>query len=466
MSDADALMWTIEKDPLLRSTITTVMVFDRPIDRERLRLRLDRVSRVIPRLRQRVRGHTLSIAPPRWDPDPNFDLAYHVRSTRSSGTGLDPLGRHIEGDPLHEVFSIAEPIAMQGFDRARPLWEFTLVDGLADDRSALITKIHHSITDGVGGMKLMMELLDLDPEGAPDHPLPPLEPPPERGEGGRAADALAFESRRQGAAAARAAASAGRHVSRLRDDPLGVGTELVHTAASVARMVSPALAPMSPLMTGRSLSVHFETLQVPLPPLKRSAKLVGGRLNDAFVAGVTGGLARYHHEMGIDAHELRMTMPINIRNDATERVAGNRFTPVRFPVPVDIPDPLARMSAVRSLMARQRQEPALALSDTLAGIINRLPAAASTSLFGSMLKGIDFITSNVPGPPLPVYLAGARLERQIAFGPMTGAAANITLLSYVDDLNLGVNTDPRAVTEPDLLRDCLVDSFDEIVKLV
>ena len=116
MSDADALMWTIEKDPLLRSTITTVMVFDRPIDRERLRLRLDRVSRVIPRLRQRVRGHTLSIAPPRWDPDPNFDLAYHVRSTRSTG-GVDSLGRPITGGPLHEVFSIAEPIAMQGFDR-------------------------------------------------------------------------------------------------------------------------------------------------------------------------------------------------------------------------------------------------------------------------------------------------------------------------------------------------------------
>ena len=117
-------------------------------------------------------------------------------------------------------------------------------------------------------------------------------------------------------------------------------------------------------------------------------------------------------------------------------------------------------------MARQRREPALALSDTLAGIINRLPATASTSLFGSMLKGIDFVTSNVPGPPIPVYLAGARLERQIAFGPMTGAATNITLLSYIDDLNIGINTDPRAVTDPDLFLSCLADSFDEIVKLV
>ncbi len=82
-----------------------------------------------------------------------------------------------------------------------------------------------------------------------------------------------------------------------------------------------------------------------------------------------------------------------------------------------------------------------------------------------MLKGIDFVTSNVPGPPIPVYLAGARLERQIAFGPMTGAAANITLLSYVDDLNIGINTDPRAVTDPELFVDCLDDAFDEIIEL-
>ena len=465
MSDADALMWTIEKDPLLRSTITTVMVFDRPIDRERLGLRLDRVSRSIPRLRQRVQSHTLSIAPPRWEPDPNFDLAYHVRSTRAS-SGVDALGRPIAGGPLHEVFSIAEPIAMQGFDRARPLWEFTLVDGLADDRSALVTKVHHSITDGVGGMKLMMELLDLDEVGATDRPLPPLPAPAPRNEAGRAVDALVYEGRRQGAALWRTTLAAGQHAGRLRDDPIGIGTDLLDTAASVARMVSPAVAPLSPLMTARSLSVHFDSLQVPLAPMKRAARLVGGKLNDSFVAGVIGGLSRYHHEMGLDARELRMTMPINIRTNATERVAGNRFTPVRFPVPADIADPIARMSAVRALMARQRREPALALSDTLAGLINRLPATASTRLFGSMLKGIDFITSNVPGPPMPVYLAGARLERQIAFGPMTGAATNITLLSYMDDLNVGVNTDPRAVTDPDLLLDCLVDGFDEITKLV
>ena len=116
-------------------------------------------------------------------------------------------------------------------------------------------------------------------------------------------------------------------------------------------------------------------------------------------------------------------------------------------------------------MAAQRREPSLALSDTLASIINRLPATASTGLFGSMLKGIDFVTSNVPGPPVPVYLGGARLERNIAFGPMTGAATNITLLSYIDEVAIGVNTDPRAVEHPKLFMECLQEGFEEILSL-
>lgn len=458
MSDADALMWNIEKDPLLRSTILTVMVFDRPLDRDRLHRRIDRVSRLIPRLRQRVRGHTLSIAPPRWDVDPNFDLHYHLRFMRVAGAGT-----------LREVFDIAAPMAMQGFDRARPLWEFTVIEGLDGDRSALITKVHHAITDGVGGVKILMAMLDLevdaDEDGDEVH-LPPAPDAVTTNEPQRVVDALSYEGRRQMGNATKALSSLVREATRVRHDPLGAGIDVLSTAGSVVRMVAPAGEPLSPLMVDRSLSVRFDTLQVPLGAMKKASKLVGGRLNDAFVGGVTGGLARYHRRMGVEVDKLRMTMPINVRSAATATVAGNQFAPARFPVPVAIDDPIARMNAVRELMEEQRREPALGLTDLMAGVLNRLPTTATTGIFGSMLRGVDFVTSNVPGPPIPVYLAGALLERQIAFGPMTGAAANITLLSYLDDLNIGVNTDPLAVTEPDLLLECLTDAFDEIVRLV
>ena len=105
------------------------------------------------------------------------------------------------------------------------------------------------------------------------------------------------------------------------------------------------------------------------------------------------------------------------------------------------------------------------MSEPLAGILNRLPTTAVTGIFGSMLKGVDFITSNVPGLPVPVYLGGARLESQIALGPMSGSAANVVLVSYLDDLNIGINTDPVAIGDPDVLLDCIRDSFDELLKL-
>jgi hypothetical protein len=118
MSDSDALMWTIEKDPLLRSTITTVALFDQALDRARFLDAIDRTSRLVPRLRQRVRSNPMSIAPPRWEVDPHFDLDFHVRFLRAAGDGS-----------LRDVLDMAEPIAMQGFDRARPLWEVDVVDG-------------------------------------------------------------------------------------------------------------------------------------------------------------------------------------------------------------------------------------------------------------------------------------------------------------------------------------------------
>ncbi|MCB1270310.1 MAG: hypothetical protein KDB31_02735, partial [Microthrixaceae bacterium] len=162
MNDSDALMWNIEKDPMLRSTITTIVSISGHIDRDELHTHVERLSRAVPRLRERVRGNPYSLAPPRWEVDPNFDLDYHLRFVRAPGEGSES-----------DVLRLAEPIAMQGFDRARPLWEMTYVDDLAEGNSALVVKIHHSVTDGVGAMRLMLELFDLE-----EHPAPRAQPDP------------------------------------------------------------------------------------------------------------------------------------------------------------------------------------------------------------------------------------------------------------------------------------------------
>jgi diacylglycerol O-acyltransferase / wax synthase len=410
---------------------------------------MERASRLIPRLRQRVVGSPLVPAPPRWVVEDDFDLHYHLRWVRAPGSGS-----------LRDLLDMAEPIAMQSFDRARPLWEFTVVDGLADGKAALIQKLHHSITDGVGAIKLAMHMLDLEREPAAPEPMPAAPEPEHPGPFEIVRDALAHERRRQLGIARRMGADALGAIA----DPVGRARSAADLVASARRVLAPASQALSPVMTNRSMSVRFDVLTAPLTETKAAAKRAGARLNDAFLASVLGGLRRYHEVHGVVVDELRTAMPINIRGEDTEDLAGNQFVPARFLVPLGSPDPASRMLAVRELVAEQRAEPALASTDAIAGVLNRLPTMVVTQLFGSMLKGVDFITSNVPGTPVALYVAGARIEANFPFGPRSGAAANVVLLSYIDELHIGVNTDPAAVPDPDVFLACLEEGFEEVRK--
>jgi diacylglycerol O-acyltransferase len=160
-----------------------------------------------------------------------------------------------------------------------------------------------------------------------------------------------------------------------------------------------------------------------------------------------------------------MTMPINVRAGDTEDLAGNAFAPARFMVPLDIADPVERMARVQQLVQQQRAEPSLALLDPMAAVVHRLPTSVVTAMFQQMLLGVDFVTSNVPGVPVPVFLGGAEVVSQFAFGPLSGAAANLTLLSYCDQVHVGINTDPAAVPDRAVFLACLRDGFDEIRKV-
>jgi WS/DGAT/MGAT family acyltransferase len=453
MSDADKLMWTIERDPLLRSTITSVVVLERAPDHARLEDKMERASRTVVRLRQRVIGNALSFSPPRWEVDPNFDLDYHLRFVKAANGGT-----------MRDLFDIAEPIGMQAFDRARPLWEFTVVEGLEDGRAGMIMKVHHAVTDGIGGVKLLMETFDAEEDPGDLGEMPASPPVHVMSQRERFLDAVAHEQRRAMGIAKRSLGNLSQAAIGTAADPVGVGVRVGETVSSAARLLAPASEPLSPLMTNRSLSVQFHTLTVPLAEMKTAGRRAGGKLNDAFVAAIASGWRRYHDQHGEPASALRMSMPINVRTEATENVAGNQFAPARFPVPLTVVDPVHRMKVVRDLVLRARAEPALALTEPLANILNRLHPDLTTGIFGSMLRGVDFVTSNVPGPPFPIYLSGARVISQFPFGPLAAAAANVTLLSYMDDLNIGVNTDPAAVPDPDVLIECMQEGFDEILK--
>ncbi len=453
MTDSDALMWTVEKDPMLRSTITSVLVLDQAPDRERFRALIDRGTRLVPRMRQRVRGNPLSAAPPRWEVDPNFDLDFHLRWVRAGGDRS-----------LRSVLDLAQPIAMQGFDRARPLWETTVVEDLEGGQAAVIMKIHHAITDGVGAVKIALVMFELERETAPAE-LPDEPEVHVMNQVERFVDALQHERRRNLGIARRSTSTIRSSLGAAVTDPAGSARSLVETLQSVARMLAPASHPLSPVMTGRSLSVWFDTVTVSVTDAKAAARAAGGKLNDAFVAATCLGFRRYHLALDQPVDRLRMSMPISIRDESTEDDAGNQFVPTRFPIPTDIEDPVECMRAVHDLVLHERGEPALGVVEPLAGILYRMPTSMSTGLFGSMLRGVDLVTSNVPGPPFPIYTAGSGIDSMFAFGPMAGAGANLTLLSYQDSALIGVNVDPAAVTDPELFVQCYRDGWDDVLKV-
>jgi diacylglycerol O-acyltransferase len=451
MSDQDALMWNIEMDPLLRSTITSVAILEKAPDRERFTDRIERATRSVLRLRQLVRPAPLNLATPEFVIDDDFDLAYHLRWQRAPANAT-----------LRDVLDFAEPFAMAGFDHARPLWEMIVLEDLEDGRTALVQKIHHSLADGVGMMKLSMSFLDIEPDPADTlGPMPdvPMEEHPSL------IEQIGSGLNRQARSRATAIATGPRRVGGLVRNPLGVVQGAARSTASAARMLRPVSEPMSPVMTGRSHNLRFDTLTASLAEMKTASKRIDGRLNDAFLAAVAGGLDRYHRAHGVTVDELRMTMPINIRAKGDATVGGNQFVPVRFGFPVAIVDPLERMARMRDLVKVQRSEPALNFAKPIAGMLNRLPVPMTTAIFGGMLKAIDVVTTNVPGAKRPVFIAGARLQANFGYGPLTGAACNITLLSYIDEIHIGISTDPAAVPDPDVFVACLRDGLTEIEKL-
>jgi WS/DGAT/MGAT family acyltransferase len=451
MSDQDALMWNIEMDPLLRSTIASVSILDKAPDRERFMDRMERASRSVVRLRQLVVPAPYNLAPPEFVFDDNFDLNYHIRWQRAPAGGT-----------LRDVLDFAQPFAMSGFDPVRPLWEMVILEDLEDGRTALVQKIHHSLADGVGMMKLTMSFVDTEAE-----PVDRSGPMPEIPVGARPATLERFRTGLTYKVTSQASslATGPRLLEAFMRSPLSSATGAVRSTASAARMLRPVSKPMSPLMTERSRNLRFDTLTASLPAMKAASKRIDGRLNDAFLAAVAGGLDRYHRIHGVTVEQLRMTMPINIRAKGDDAVGGNQFVPVRFPIPVSISDPIERMRRMRELVRIQRSEPALPLAKPIAGVLNRLPVFVATALFGSMLKAIDVVTTNVPGAPRPIYIAGSRLQANFGFGPLTGAACNIALLSYVDELHIGISTDRAAVPDPDTFVACLQDGITEIEKL-
>lgn len=445
LNPTDAALWDIERDPKLRTTIVAAMLLDRPVDPQRLVEGLEIATRRIPRLRQRVVSAPAGIGTPHWEVVPDFDLGAHVRIVPAP-TGVDEAA----------VAALAGPMASEPLRRDRPLWELVYLDP-PSGRSAVLLKVHHSLTDGVGGIGLLDVMLDrertpprIDPDTVPV-PMPGRTPPP-------SADERSAAVRRVVDAPFDAAGA----VTTAAFHPVRTSTGALEAVRSAGRLLAPSAAPLSPLLTERSMERAAGVHDVDLGRLHDAAARHGCTINHAFFAGVIGALADYHRTQGVEPRGLRVTMPISVRR-ADDGTAGNQWAPVRFVVPTDIADPVARMHAMRTLVVSSRREKALSFSHTLAGFVQVLPPVLSAGVVGGMMHGIDLTLTNVPGLTEPHYLAGAEVERIYALPPTAGAALNVGLVSHLDVGCIGVLCDTAAVADPDLLHQLLGDGIDRLI---
>lgn len=451
MNASDALLWSIERDPCLRSTIVAISVLDRSPDWQRLLLRVADACDLVPRLRQRVVATSLRLGPPTWQFDNFFDINYHLRRIVAPAPG-----------DLRSVLDVAGLMAMTAFDKDRPLWEFTVVEGLTDGRAAFIQKFHHSFTDGVGAVKLAELLLDekRNPvkRKAESHPVDQ-----QRRSGiNSVVDLLVENARIAGAASVRGAHVLPGVATRVVTNPAGLLISTARELRSIGKLVRPVTKPLSPIMTNRGLSRRLDTFDIPLDALLAAAHAADSTLNDALLAGVSGGMRRYHERHDAPVSALRVTMPINTRQSG-DRPGSNRFTPARFTLPVSTIDAGDRMRQLGELARNWRKEPSVKRNEMIAGVLNRLPALAATSILGSMLKAIDFVATNVPGLKRRSYLAGAEVVREYAFAPPSGSAFSVALLSHVEQCCVGINADTSAVPDPEVLTACLREGFDEVL---
>ncbi len=444
MSDAEALMWRVEKDPFLSSTFGSITILDRAPDFDVLRARMESAVHAVPRLGWRVQPNPTSIGAPLWADDPDFDIDLHVRRVALPAPGT-----------RRQLFDLASLFVLDPLDRTRPLWQFLVVEGLEGGKAALVSKMHHTVTDGINGVRMSMQYVDLKrdatmPVGGTSAFREPAPAPPTS-----TLDAvLGFVH-----ATFRLPISIARQVGELVADPTSIptaGTAAVEGFRGALTQLSETDAARSPLWTERSMRRRVEVARAPFQSTKAAAKRLGGSLNTAFLTACAEAAHHYHVAKGAPVDELRATMAVSTR---TKESGANAFGLVKMLVPTGEMTITERFERIADATSAAVKSGGAGSMDTLAVVTSALPTSLLTRIARQQSQSIDFATSNVRTSPIPYYIAGGKALETYAIGPLAGVAFNITMLSYNNHLDLGINIDAAAVADPPLLATLVEQAF-------
>jgi diacylglycerol O-acyltransferase / wax synthase len=407
---------------------------------------------LVPRYRQKLAFPPVETGRPVWIDDPSFNLAYHVRHTALPHPGSE-----------EQLRALAARIHSQRLDRAKPLWETWLVQGLEHNRFALISKTHHALVDGIAGVDLMTVLFDATPvpqelphEGEPWEPAPEPSALQLAARGVRGLAKLPFELAGR---AATAVVHPESSLEQLREAVEGIGE--VAWAALNPAPTTPLNVPIGP---HRRLSF----VRNELADFKLVKDTFGGTVNDVVLAVVAGGLRTWLRGRGVrtEGLELRALVPVSIRGRDEHDHMGNRIVAMRGPLPVYVEDPVARLRVVRQAMDGLKESKQAVGAEVISGLEALAPptilAQASRLQFSTRL--FNLLVTNVPGPQFPLYVLGRELLDlfPVAFLPENQALA-VAIMSYNGSIDFGLLGDYDAMPDLEALGDALRDSLAELV---
>jgi len=412
---------------------------------EHIRSRLHHV----PRYRQKLAYPPFESGRPLWIDDASFNIEYHVRHSALPAPGTE-----------QQLHRLAARIASQQLDRSKPLWECWFVEGLEDDRFALIFKTHHALVDGVSGVDLATVLFDLAPVAQPQ-PQEPWQPRPEptnaellaAGVAGFAKTTLNMVERTIVAATNPAAA-----VDALREAAEGIG-EVVWAGLNPA--------PETPLNVDIGPHRRYAVVRNQLDDFRYVKGVLGGTVNDVVLAVVSGALARWLRSRGVrtEGLELRALVPVSIRPKDQRHALGNQIVLMRGPLPVYIRDPVARLRFVKQQMDGLKESKQAVGARVLADVQQMAPptilAQASRLQFSTRL--FNLIVTNVPGPQFPIYMLGRQMLNffPIAFLPKSHGLA-IAIMSYNGAIDFGLLGDYDALPDIETIADGIEDGLAQL----
>ena len=433
---------------------------------------------LLPPFRWKLAEVPFGLAPPYWIEDPDFDVDFHIRET-----AVPPPGNERQlSDQIARI--VARPL-----DRSRPLWELYLIHGLPGGRVGVLTKIHHSVVDGVSGAEILGILLDLSPEGMavtpPEEPRRKTRPqaPSQLGLLGRGISQLPMQPVR----ALRGLPNALTGIGELPGAALVPGlVPATRVAGRLKGMVTgsdegqvigrpPSHVPRTVFNDRVSAHRRFAYGSVSLDCVKAIKDEAGVKLNDVVMTLCAAALRQYLLEIDdLPGDPLVAMVPMSVRSPEQVGTFGNRVSMMIAPIPTDEADALRRLKVTHTTMSeakdRHRALPASILQDVTQFVPPALYTRAARGIMqlsAGLRPALNVVISNVPGPPIPLYLAGAEMVAHYPVSVITdGAGLNITCMSYRDHIDFGIVADHDQVDDVWPLMDAIHDAVDELDDVV